>query len=143
MWEHVFTCSHVPMSTWTWSCACVPVFLTFLIHAFPIYCAHVQIFPCRRSHVSSGHSCVSTSMFPMFPFNGSMFMHAIHLCPYAQYVYFNNFGTPESPEMFNIMFANTLEASVHIKNPIKDLYQDGLGRTTQTFDHVVLIHTLI
>ena len=36
------------------------------------------------------------------------------------------------------------EAGVHIKNPIKNLYQDGLGRTTsQTLDHVVVVHILI
>ena len=36
-----------------------------------------------------------------------------------------------------------LEAGVHIKNPIKNSYQDGLGRTTQTSDHVVVVHILI
>ena len=35
-----------------------------------------------------------------------------------------------------------LEAGVHIKNPIKDSYQDGLGRTTQTLDQVVVVHIL-
>jgi hypothetical protein len=35
------------------------------------------------------------------------------------------------------------EAGVHINNPIKNSYQDGLGRTTQTLDHVVVIHILI
>ena len=35
------------------------------------------------------------------------------------------------------------EAGVHIKNPIKNSYQDGLGRMTQTFDHVVVAHVLI
>ena len=35
------------------------------------------------------------------------------------------------------------EACVHIKNPIKNSYQDGLGRTTQTLDQVVVVHTLI
>jgi hypothetical protein len=35
------------------------------------------------------------------------------------------------------------EAGVHIKNPIKNSYQDGLGRTTQTLDHVVVVHILI
>jgi hypothetical protein len=34
------------------------------------------------------------------------------------------------------------EACVHIKNPIKNSYQDGLGRTTQTLDHVVVVHIL-
>ena len=35
------------------------------------------------------------------------------------------------------------EAGVHIKNPIKNSYQDGLGRMTQTLDHVVVVHILI
>jgi hypothetical protein len=35
------------------------------------------------------------------------------------------------------------EAGVHIKNPIKNSYQDGLGRTTQTLNHVVVVHILI
>ena len=35
------------------------------------------------------------------------------------------------------------EAGVHIKNPIKNSYEDGLGRTTQTLDHVVVVHKLI
>ena len=28
------------------------------------------------------------------------------------------------------------EAGVHIKNPIKNLYRDGLGRTIQTLYHI-------
>ena len=35
------------------------------------------------------------------------------------------------------------EAGVHIKNPIKNSYQHGLGRTTQTLDHVAVVHVLI
>ena len=35
------------------------------------------------------------------------------------------------------------EAGVHVKNPIKNSYQDGLGRMTQTLDHVVVVHILI
>ena len=35
------------------------------------------------------------------------------------------------------------EAGVHIKNPIKNSYQDGLGRTTQTLDHVVVVHIIL
>jgi hypothetical protein len=35
------------------------------------------------------------------------------------------------------------EAGVHVKNPIKNSYKDGLGRTTQTLDHVVVVHILI
>jgi len=35
------------------------------------------------------------------------------------------------------------EVGVHVKNPIKNSYKDGLGRTTQTLDHVVVVHILI
>jgi hypothetical protein len=35
------------------------------------------------------------------------------------------------------------EAGVHIENPIKNSSQDGLGRTIQTLDHVVVVHILI
>ena len=35
------------------------------------------------------------------------------------------------------------EAGLHIKNPIKNSYEDGLGRTAQTLDHVVVVHILI
>jgi hypothetical protein len=37
----------------------------------------------------------------------------------------------------NVVRCKYFEAGVHIKNPIKNSYQDGLGRTTQTLDHVV------
>jgi hypothetical protein len=37
----------------------------------------------------------------------------------------------------NIVRCKYIEAGVHIKNPIKNSYQDGLGRTTQTLDHFV------
>ena len=44
----------------------------------------------------------------------------------------------------NVVRCKYFEAGVHIKNPIKNLYQDGLGRTTQTIiDHVVVVHILI
>jgi hypothetical protein len=43
----------------------------------------------------------------------------------------------------NVVRCNYFEAGVHIKNPIKNSYQDGLGRTTQTLDHVVVVHILI
>ena len=43
----------------------------------------------------------------------------------------------------NVVRCKYFEAGVHIKNPIKNSYQDGLGRTTQTFDHVVVVHMLI
>jgi hypothetical protein len=36
-----------------------------------------------------------------------------------------------------------LQVGVHIKNPIKNSYEGGLGRTTQTLDHVVVVHILI
>ena len=35
------------------------------------------------------------------------------------------------------------EEGVHIKNPNKNSYQDGLGRTTQIVDHVVKVHIFI
>jgi hypothetical protein len=35
------------------------------------------------------------------------------------------------------------EEGVHVKNPIKNSYQDGLGRIIQTLDHVVVVHILI
>jgi hypothetical protein len=43
----------------------------------------------------------------------------------------------------NVVRCNDFEAGVHIKNPIKNSYQDDLGRTTQTLDHVVVVHMLI
>jgi hypothetical protein len=43
----------------------------------------------------------------------------------------------------NAVRCKYFEAGVHIKNPIKNSYQDGLGRTTQTLDHVVEVHILI
>ena len=43
----------------------------------------------------------------------------------------------------NVVRCKYYEAGVRIKNPIKNSYQDGLGRTTQTLDHVVVIHISI
>ena len=43
----------------------------------------------------------------------------------------------------NVVRCKYFEAGVQIKNPIKNSYKDGLGRTTQTLDHVVLVHILI
>jgi hypothetical protein len=43
----------------------------------------------------------------------------------------------------NVVRCKYFEAGVHIKNPIKNSYQDGLGRTAQTLDHVVVVHILI
>jgi hypothetical protein len=43
----------------------------------------------------------------------------------------------------NVVRCKYFEAGVHIKNPNKNSYQDGLGRTTQTLDHVVVVHILI
>ena len=43
----------------------------------------------------------------------------------------------------NVARCKYFEADVHVKNPIKNSYQDGLGRTTQTLDHVVVIYILI
>jgi hypothetical protein len=43
----------------------------------------------------------------------------------------------------NVVRCKYFEAGVHMKNPIKNSYQDGLGRMTQTLDHVVVVHILI
>jgi hypothetical protein len=43
----------------------------------------------------------------------------------------------------NVVRCKNFEAGVHIKNPIKNSYQDGLGKTTQILDHVVVVHILI
>ena len=43
----------------------------------------------------------------------------------------------------NVVRCKYFEASGHIKHPIKNSYQHGLGRMTQTLDHVVVIHILI
>jgi hypothetical protein len=43
----------------------------------------------------------------------------------------------------NVVRSKYFEAGVHIKNLIKNSYQDGLGRMTQTLDHVVVVHILI
>jgi hypothetical protein len=45
--------------------------------------------------------------------------------------------------MGHIIIRELRTRGVHIKNPIKNSYQDGLGRTTQTLDHVVVVHILI
>jgi hypothetical protein len=44
----------------------------------------------------------------------------------------------------NVLRCKYFEAVVYIKNPMKNSYRDGLGRTTQTLDHdVVVVHILI
>ena len=43
----------------------------------------------------------------------------------------------------NVVGCKYFKACVHIKNPMKNTYQDGLGRTTQTLDHIVVVHILI
>ena len=43
----------------------------------------------------------------------------------------------------NVVRCKYFEAGVCINNPIKNSYQDGLGRTTQSLDHVVVVHILI
>jgi hypothetical protein len=43
----------------------------------------------------------------------------------------------------NVVRCKYFEAGVHIKNPMMNSYQDGLDRTTQTLDHVVVVHILI
>jgi hypothetical protein len=43
----------------------------------------------------------------------------------------------------NVVRCKYFEAGVHINNPTKNSYQDGLGRMTQTLDHVGVVHILI
>ena len=43
----------------------------------------------------------------------------------------------------NVVRCKYFEAGVYIKNPMKNSYQDGFGRTTQTLDQVVVVHILI
>jgi hypothetical protein len=43
----------------------------------------------------------------------------------------------------NVVRCKNFEVGVRIKHPIKNSYQDGVGRTTQTLDHVVVVHILI
>ena len=43
----------------------------------------------------------------------------------------------------NVVRCKYFEAGVHMKNPINNSYQDGLGRTIQTLDHAVVVHVLI
>jgi hypothetical protein len=43
----------------------------------------------------------------------------------------------------NVVRCIYFEAGVRIKNPNKNSYQDGLGRTIQTLDPVVVVHILI
>ena len=43
----------------------------------------------------------------------------------------------------NVIRCKYFEAGIDIKKPIKNSYEDGLGRTTQTIDHVVVVHILI
>ena len=43
----------------------------------------------------------------------------------------------------NVVKCKYFEAGVHIKNPIKNSFQEGLCRMTQTLDHVVVVHILI
>ena len=39
----------------------------------------------------------------------------------------------------NVVRCKYFEAGVHVKDPIENSYQDGLGWTTQTNDHVVVV----
>ena len=43
----------------------------------------------------------------------------------------------------NVIRCKYFEAGVHIKNPINNSYQVGLGRTIQTLDHVVVVHNIL
>ena len=40
----------------------------------------------------------------------------------------------------NVVRRKYFEACDHIKNPIKNSYQDDSCRTAQTLDHVVVVH---
>ena len=42
----------------------------------------------------------------------------------------------------NVVRCKYFEVGVCIKNPIKNSYQNGLGRMNQTVDHVVVVHIL-
>jgi hypothetical protein len=43
----------------------------------------------------------------------------------------------------NVVRCKYFEAGVHIRNQIKNSYEDGLGRTTQRLDHIVVVHILL
>jgi hypothetical protein len=43
---------------------------------------------------------------------------------------------PDHLEWENVVRCKYFEAGVHTKNPIKNSYQDGLGRIIQTLDHI-------
>ena len=43
----------------------------------------------------------------------------------------------------NVVRCKYCEAGAHTQNPIKNSYEDGLRRTTQTLDLVVVVHILI
>ena len=43
----------------------------------------------------------------------------------------------------NVVRCKYSKAVVRIKSPIKNIYQDGLGRMTQTLDHVDVVHILV
>ena len=43
----------------------------------------------------------------------------------------------------NVVRCKYFESGVHFKIPVKNSYPDGLGRMTQTLDHVVVVHKLI
>ena len=43
----------------------------------------------------------------------------------------------------NVVRCKYFEVGVQFKNSIKNSYEDGLGRTTQTLDHVVVVHILV
>ena len=43
----------------------------------------------------------------------------------------------------NVVRCKYFEAGVDNKNPMKNSYQDGLGRMTQSLDHVVVVRIVI
>jgi hypothetical protein len=61
---------------------------------------------------------------------------------------FRHFETDKNMDKITQILENVVrykyfEAGVHIKNSMKNSYRDGLGRMTQTLDHVVVVHILI
>ena len=107
----------------------------FWAHKVPIHCSHVSTY---CSHVPSNHIHV--------PLNYSKFSHVTFPCfkkhvprfPYAQNIKFSHFGTPQSPEMFSIVFlplGQLVNTTTYCKIATQ-LYQEVLGNANQYMDFV-------